>query len=62
MNNTNNNTTDSINYSFYNIGIGTYNAYFDGSKTCCLFTTSKIVIKLIPSRIKTFKSKFYKFY
>lgn len=60
MNNANNNTIDSVEYSFYNIGIGTYNAYFDGSKTCCLFTTSKIVIKLIPSRIKTLKYKLNK--
>lgn len=60
MNSTNNNTTDSVKYSFYNIGIGTYNAYFDGSKTCCLFTTSKKVIKLIPQRIKTLKYKLNK--
>lgn len=35
-----NNTTDLIEYSFYNIGIGTYNAYFDGSDYCYLFSSS----------------------
>ena len=60
MNNTNNNTINSVEYSFYNIGMGTYEVYFDGSKTCCLFTTSKIVIKLIPQRIKTLKYKLNK--
>lgn len=42
MNNTNNNTIDSVKYSFYNIGIGTYNVYFDGSGACYLFSTPKL--------------------
>ena len=39
MNNTNN-TNDLVEYSFYNIGIGTYNAYFDGSDMCYLFSSN----------------------
>ena len=37
-------TNEKINYSiessFYNVLEGTYNAYFDGSDTCCLFSSS----------------------
>lgn len=35
-----NNNVDSVEYSFYNIGIGTYNAYFNGSDYCHLFSSS----------------------
>ncbi len=37
-----NNTIDLVEYSFYNIGIGTYNAYFNGSDMCYLFSIPKL--------------------
>ena len=55
MNNTNNNTIDSVEYSFYNIGTGTYNAYFDGNNICCLSLIKTIKTK--ANKIKTLKLK-----
>ena len=46
MNSANNNTIDSVKYSFYNIETGIYKAYFNGDDICCLSLIKSIKYKL----------------
>lgn len=58
MNSANNNTIDSVKYSFYNIETGIYKAYFNGDVICCLSLIKSIKTK-IP-KIKKIKYKLNK--
>ena len=58
MNSANNNTIDSVKYSFYNIETGIYKAYFNGDDICCLSLIKSIKTK-IP-KIKKIKYKLNK--
>ena len=51
-----NNTIDTVKYSFYNIGLGIYKAYFDGSNNCCLLLIETLKAKTLKTKIKKVKT------
>lgn len=55
MNNTNNNTIDSVKYSFYNIETGIYNAYFNDYDICYLSLIKGIKTKIPKTKYIEYK-------
>lgn len=55
MNSANNNTIDSVEYSFYNIEEGIYKAYFDGGDNCCLSLIKSTKTKIPKNKYIKYK-------